>query len=206
MARAPSTWERRLTRRRVARGARRLRPKARAPHARASARSEALKAGSRALLMVSHRGMVPHEEDAGTAKGSTARVRGQPDLRARSGAARRWAVGLAVLVVGLLLCGTRPALADAVCKPAAPSPQSKCNNDAQCCAPGLSARRAAGTRGASRAAALAACSTRAAPSPLPTSTVWARPHFFKDRSSSCFGSPPCRPHPKAEESGCRGAG
>jgi hypothetical protein len=84
--------------------------------------------------MVSHRGMVPHEEDAGTAKGSTARVRGQPDLRARSGAARRWAVGLAVLVVGLLLCGTRPALADAVCKPAAPSPQSKCNNDAQCCA------------------------------------------------------------------------
>src|SRR5262245_48220193 len=33
MARAPSTWERRLTRRRLARGARRLRPKARAPHA-----------------------------------------------------------------------------------------------------------------------------------------------------------------------------
>jgi hypothetical protein len=39
-----------------------------------------------------------------------------------------------VLVVGLRLGGARPALADDQCKPAAPLPQSKCTNDAQCCA------------------------------------------------------------------------
>jgi len=76
-------------------------------------------------------GMAPHEEDAGGANGSTARMGGRLHSRAPCGAARRWAVGLSVLVVGLLLGGARPAPA---CKPAGPLPQSKCNKDAQCCA------------------------------------------------------------------------
>jgi hypothetical protein len=81
-------------------------------------------------------GMAPHEEDASGANGSTARMGGRLHSRAPCGAVRRWAVGLSLLVVGLQLGGARPALADGACKPAAPSPQSKCNEDAQCC-PGL---------------------------------------------------------------------
>src|SRR5262249_4522130 len=48
------------------------------------------------------------------------------------GAAGRWAMVLGVLVIGVLLGGVLPALADNLCKPAT-GPQSKCTQDEQCC-------------------------------------------------------------------------
>src|SRR5215469_1066679 len=37
------------------------------------------------------------------------------------------------LLIGFMVLGGTPVLADNLCKPAAPSPQSKCTMDSQCC-------------------------------------------------------------------------